>query len=93
MDGTTCLLSVEPVETAVGVQPMCVAVLNMIRFPDPDPTGFCNLEPDRNGFRNNLCRVRYGYPYCVDHCGKVFNQRFFGYKPDWILYLDCATGL
>jgi len=28
------------------------AVLNMIRFPDRDPTGFCNSEqdPDRTGF-------------------------------------------
>jgi len=23
----------------------------MIRFPDRDPTGFCNSEPDRSGFR------------------------------------------
>jgi len=26
----------------------CRAVLNMIRFPDRDPTGFCNSEQDRD---------------------------------------------
>jgi len=33
----------------------CVAVLNIIRFPDRDPTGFCDSEPDpdRTGFRKN----------------------------------------
>jgi len=31
------------------------SVLNMIRFPDRDPTGMCNSEPDpdRTGFRKN----------------------------------------
>jgi len=28
-----------------------MAVLNLIRFPDRDPTGFCNSDPD--GFRKN----------------------------------------
>jgi len=27
--------------------------LNTIRFPDHDPTGFCNSDPDRTGFRKN----------------------------------------
>jgi len=33
-------------------------VLNMIRFMDRDPTGFCNSEPDPNwtGFRTKLYR-------------------------------------
>jgi len=32
-----------------------IPVLNMIRFPDRDPTGFSNSEPDpdRTGFRKN----------------------------------------
>jgi len=30
-----------------------VAVLNMIRFPDHDPTGFGNSEPDRTGFQKS----------------------------------------
>jgi len=32
-----------------------VSVLNMTRFPDRDPTGFCNSEPvpDWTGFRNS----------------------------------------
>ena len=29
------------------------AVLNTIRFPDRDPTGFCNSEPDWTGFRKH----------------------------------------
>jgi len=36
-------------------------VLNRIRFPDRDPTGFCNSEPDpdRTGFRKKFNRIRY----------------------------------
>jgi len=35
--------------------------LNMIRFPDHDPIGFCNLDPDpdRTGFWKKLHRIRY----------------------------------
>jgi len=67
----------------------------MIRFPDRDPTGFCNSEPDldRTRFRNKLNRIRYGYPKCIDHCSKMLNQSFFLFKPDWIKYLDRSTGL
>jgi len=34
----------------------------MIRFSDRDLTGSSNSEPDpdRNGFRNKLYRIRYG---------------------------------
>ena len=70
-------------------------VLNMIRFPDHDPTGFCNSEPDPDwsGFCKNLHRIGYGCPNCVDHCSRMLNQSFFGYIPDWIKYLDSVTGL
>jgi len=40
-----------------------------------------------------LNRIRYGYPNCIDHCSKMLNQSFFGYKPDWIESLDTSTGL
>jgi len=42
----------------------------MIRFPDRDPTGFCNSEqdPDWTGFWKKLNWIRYGYPNCIDHC-------------------------
>jgi len=47
-----------------------LAVLNMIRFPDRDPTGFCNSEqdPDWTEFKKTNNRIRYGYPNCIDHC-------------------------
>jgi len=46
-----------------------MAVLNMILFPDRDPTGFCNSEPDPDwtGFWKELNRIIYGYPNCIDH--------------------------
>jgi len=56
---------------------ICQAVLNMIRFPDRDPTGFCISEPDRIGFRKKLNRIRYGYPNCFDHCSKILDHSFF----------------
>jgi len=71
------------------------SVLNMIRFSDRDPTVFCDSEPDPHwaGFRKYLNRNGYGYPICVDHCSRMLNQSFFGYQPDWIKYLDIATGV
>jgi len=32
-----------------------LSVMSMIRFPDRDPTGFCDSEPDpdRTGFQKN----------------------------------------
>jgi len=50
-------------------------VLNMIRSPDRDPTGFCVSEPDPDwtGFWKKLNRIRYGYPNYVDHCNKMLN--------------------
>jgi len=68
----------------------------MIRFPDRDPTEFCNSEPDPDwtGFWKNSTWSDIGYPNCFDHCSIMLNQRiFFGYKPDWIKYLDRSTGL
>jgi len=55
------------------------AVLNMIRSPDRDPTGFCTSEPDQDltGFWKKLSRIRYGYPNCIDHCSKMLNRRIF----------------
>jgi len=60
-----------------------------------DPTGFCTSEPDLDwtGFWKKLNRIRYGYPNCIDHCSKMLNQKFFGYKPDWMKYFDRSTGL
>jgi len=54
-------------------------VLNMIRFPDRDPTGFCNWEPepDRLDSEKKINRIRYGYPNCIGHCSKMLNQSFF----------------
>jgi len=56
-----------------------ILVLNMIRFLDRDPTGFCNSEPDPGwtGFRKYLYRIEYGYPNSVDHCSQMLNQRVF----------------
>jgi len=51
--------------------------LNMIRFPDRDPTRFCTSEPDWTGFRKKLYHIRYGYPNSVDHCSQMFNRSFF----------------
>jgi len=72
-----------------------VAVLNMIPFPDHDPTGFCisELDPDWTGFWKYLYRIGYGYPNCIDHCSRMLNQSFFGYKPDWIKYFRRSTRL
>jgi len=54
-------------------------VLNMILFPDRNPAGFCNSEPDPDwtGFWKILNRIGYGYPNCVDHCSEMFNESVF----------------
>jgi len=56
-----------------------MTVLNMIRFLDRDPTGFCTSEqdPDWTGFWKKLNRIRYGYPNCIDHWSKMLNQSVF----------------
>jgi len=59
-----------------------LAVLNIIRFPHRDPTGFCNSEPDPD--RIWISKLH--------HCSKMLNQSFFGHEPDWIKYLDRSTG-
>ena len=63
----------------------------MIRFPDLDPTGFCNSEPepDRTGFRKNSTGSYMDIQTSLTTAVKCF----FGYKPDWIKYLDRSTGL
>jgi len=56
--------------------PCQVSVLKRIHFPDRDPTGFCNSEPDPTGFWKKYL-IRYRYPNCVDHCIQMFDQRIF----------------
>jgi len=72
-----------------------ILVLNMIQFPDRDPTGFCNSEPDpgRTGFRNNSSGSDMDIQTAFVTAAKWFNQSFFWYKPDWIKYLETSTGL
>jgi len=55
------------------------AVLNLIRFPDRDPTGFCKSEPDPDwaGYRKKAYRIGNGYPKCIDHCRQMLSQRVF----------------
>jgi len=45
------------------------------------PTEFCNTLPeqDRTRIWKKLYRMRCGYTIRVDHCSRMFNQRFFGY--------------
>jgi len=59
-----------------------LSVLNMIRFPDNNPTGFCTSEPDRTGFQKKLNRIRYGYPNCVDHLPSL-HCTVIGFALNW----------
>jgi len=70
-------------------------VLNMIRFPDRDPTGFCTSEPDpdRTGFRKNSTGSDMDIQTALITAEKCLIRVFLGYKPDWIKYLDRSTGL
>ena len=71
-------------------------MLNMIRFPDRDPTGFFHFRTGSglDWILKNLNRIRYGYPNCINHCSKMLNQSFFSeYEPDWIKYFDRSAGL
>jgi len=43
------------IQILIHIHPCQLApVLNMIRFEDRDPTGFCNSEPDWTGFWKKL---------------------------------------
>ena len=68
----------------------------MIRFPDRDPTRFCNLEPDpdRTGFRKKSTGSDMDIQTALISAEKcLIIGFFFGYKPDWIKYLNRSTGL
>ena len=71
------------------------AVSNMIRFPDRDPTGFSNSEPDpdRTGFRKNSTGSDMDIQTALVTAVKCSIRVFFGYKSDWIKYLERSTGL
>jgi len=72
----------------------CIPVLNMIWFPDRDPTGFCTSEPDPDWLDFEKTQPgQIWMPHYIDHCSKMLRVFFFGYKPDWIKYLDRSTGL
>jgi len=72
-----------------------IPVLNMIRFPDRDPIGFCNSEPDpvRTGFRKKSNGSDMDIQTALITAVKCLIRVFFGYIPDWIKYLDKSTGL
>jgi len=56
-------------------------VLKMIRFPDRDPTGFCNSEPDlnRSGFRQNSTGSDTDIQSALNTAAKCLIRDFFGY--------------
>jgi len=70
------------------------SVLNMIRFPDRDPTGFCNSQPDpdRTRFRKNSTGSDLDIQTALITAVKGLIRVFFGYKPDCIKYLDRSSG-
>ena len=70
-------------------------LLNMTRFTDRDPTGFCNSEPDpdRTGFRKNSTGSDMDIQTAVITAVKGLIKVFFGFKPDWVEYLGRSTGL
>jgi len=72
-----------------------ILVLNMIRFLDRDPTGFCNSEPDPGwtGFRKISTGSDMDIQTALITAVKCLIRGFFGYKPDWVKYLDSATEL
>ena len=70
-------------------------VLNLIRSPDCDPTGFCTSEPDPDwtGFWKNLPGSDMDIQTALITAVKCLISFFFGYKLDWIKYFDRSTGL
>jgi len=74
-----------------GVTAFPLAVLNMI--PDREPTGFCNSEPDRTGFRKNSTGSDLDIQIALITAVKCLIRVFSGYQPDWIKYLDSISGL
>jgi len=70
-------------------------VLNMIQFPDHDPTGFCNSEPDpdRSGFRKKLTGSDMDIQTAFITVKCLIRGFFFGDKTSWIKYLDRSTEL
>ena len=61
-------------------------MLNMIRFEDRDPTGFCNSEPDpvRTGFQKKSTGPVMNIQTALIAAVKCSIREFFGHKPDWI---------
>jgi len=70
-----------------------VAMLKMIRFPDRDPTGFCNSEPDGTGFWKDATGSDLYIQTALITAVKCLIRVFFWYKPDWIKHLDRSTRL
>jgi len=70
-------------------------VLIMIRFPDRDPNGFCDSEPDsdQTGFRKNSTGSDMDIQTALITAVKCLIRVFFGYKPDRVKYLDSTIGL
>jgi len=70
-------------------------VLNMIRFPDRDPTGFCTTEPDPDwtGFWTNSTGSDMDIHTALITAVICLIRIFFGHKPDWIKYFDRSSGL
>jgi len=64
------------------------------RFPDRDPTGFCNSEsdPDWTGFRKNSTEWDMDIQTVLITAVKCLIRVFFVHKPDWIKHLDRSTG-
>jgi len=58
-------------------------VLTMIRFPDRDPNGFCDSEPDsdQTGFRKNSTGSDMDIQTALITAVKCLIRVFFGYKP------------
>jgi len=72
-----------------------ISVLNMIRLPDCDLSGFCDseLDVDRTAFRKNSTRSDMDIQTALITAVKCLIRGFSGYKADWIKYLDRCTGL
>jgi len=74
--------------------PKQTAGLNIIWFPYRNSTGSAiQNKIHSNWDSKKLSRIRYGCPIALITAVKCWTRGFFGYKQDWIKYLDNKTGL
>jgi len=64
------------------------SILNMIRFPDGEQTGFCNSEPDWTGFWKRLYRIKLSWSPHSNLWSELFSDMNWIGSSTWTVLPD-----